>query len=190
MSNVLASLDDIKAFTEITSSKMDSLLTLILESVSAKIEKYLNRSLAKIEYTEYFNGGRKYFYVSAPPIDSGSAITVTVSGNTGYSEDSEFYVWHDMGGVEFVSAPTENRPKQVAITYTGGYTVTDSVIAVPTPLKYACILQTSFEFRRRKDIGLDSLTLPDGAVSVPDRSDFIDEVEAILKKYRKNPTRI
>lgn len=189
MSNKLASLTNIKDFMEITSSNFDDLLTLILESVSSKMETFLNRNLEKQEYTEYFNGGKHYYYVSATPIDSVSDITVTVSDNTGYTEDSEYYVWYEEGAIQFVAAPTESRPKQVKIIYTGGYTTTSEVIAVPLDLKYACILQTSFEFRRRKDVGLEAITIPDGAVSVPVRSEFIDEVKSILKKFRKNPTR-
>lgn len=189
MANKLASLDDIKAFMEVNNSNFDDLITMILESVSAKMETYLNRNLEKLERIAYFNGGKHYYYVNAFPIDSDADITVTVGGFTGYDEGSSYYVWRDEGCIQFVSKPSDSLPKQIKIVYTGGYVTTDEIIAVPTDLKYACIIQTSFEFRRRKDVGLEAINLPDGSVSIPIRSEFISEVESILKKFRKNPTR-
>jgi hypothetical protein len=51
----------------------------------------------------------------------------------------------------------------------------------------AVIMQTAFIFRRRKDIGLSSISLPDGSISVVAPTELLPEVKAVLKEYRRTP---
>lgn len=198
MSIQLASLAEIKAFLEIETSvtTFDSLLNSMLKYVSDRIQTFLNRNLKKEQRTEYFNAGRRRFYVSAFPIDTTATITVVLDTTTETIND-DYYIWADEGLLEFDWKTSYIEPKQLYITYTGGYasstvsisgTVEDILLAVPDGLKYACILQTAFMFRRRKDIGLTSTSMPDGSINTMFASDLLPEVKNILKSFRKAPT--
>lgn len=198
MSIQLASLAEIKAFLEIetATTTFDSLLNSMLKYVSDRIQTFLNRNLRKEQRTEYFNGGKRKYYLSAYPVDTSTTITVVLDTTTETIND-DYYIWSDEGLLEFDWKTSYIEPKELYITYTGGYasstvsisgTVEDILLAVPDGLKYACVLQTAFMFRRRKDIGLTSTSMPDGSINTMFAADLLPEVKNILKSYRKAPT--
>lgn len=180
---LLASLTNVKLFLEITHTTHDTLLTLLLTQISKRVETFLNRNMEKAERTQYFNAGRKYYFLPAYPIDSEATLTVTDDG-TVQTVDDDYFVWHEDGMIEFDTTPTRTDPKQIAITWTGGYADAD---AVPADIQMATIMQVAFIFRRRKDIGLNSISLPDGSISVNAPTELLPEVKAVLKSYRKTP---
>ena len=180
---LLASLTNLKLFLEITAVTHDTLLTLLLTQISQRVETYLNRNMEKLARTQYFNAGRKYYFLPAYPIDESVTLTVVLDGNT-QTKDDDYYVWADKGLIEFETVPTYNEPKQLAITWTGGYV--DNA-TIPADIQMATIMQTAFIFRRRKDIGLSSISLPDGSISVNAPTELLPEVKAILKSHRRSP---
>lgn len=256
----LVSLSSVKSFLEVTDGKNDSLINLIIQQVSKAIESYLGRNLTQAEYTEYFNGGKRYYYVKSYPLFkwqdisnitlSGSSVVsitltshgystgnkvkfkdivgttelndntytitkvdantftldstnssnftayssggsasiapaVVVSDATGYDDKSEYYVWENSGLVEFVTPISTTLPRQVKITYTGGYAAdSDGILQVPDDLKRACLMQVAFDFRRRRDLGVSAISMPDGSLSVQNPTSLLPEVVRILKLYR------
>jgi len=169
------------------SARYYELIDEIITGLTARFENFCNREFSKAERTIYYNGGRKYYYLPAYPIDLSANLEVTVLGTT-YTKDSEYYVWEEDGLIEFVTAPTVSLPKSVKIIWTGGYTVrTDGVIQVPDALQRACILQTAFEFRRRNDVGITSVSMPDGSITVDSPTELLPEVRRILRQYRRYP---
>lgn len=257
----LVSLGNVKTFLEINQANHDNLLNLIIEQVSSAIQAYLGRTLTQSEYTEYFNGGKRHYYLKAYPIfnwesidgitlsgsspvsvnfighdfstgdkvkfkdisgttelnDNTYTITVTDSSNftldntdssnftayssggscskapvvtvsdaTGYDDKAEYYVWEEEGLIEFVTPPSYTLPRQVKIVYTGGYSVDTStnIVNVPDDMKRACLMQVAFDFRRRKDVGVTSISMPDGSISIQSPSTLLPEVTRILKMYR------
>ena len=256
----LISLDNAKTFLEVNDGGRDKLITLLIEQVSSAIQAYLGRTLTQGEYTEYFNSGKKYYYVKAYPFFNWQTITgitlsgtsvvsinivghsfstgnkvkfkdilgttelndntytitvtdssnftlddtdssdftaytsggtgsiapvVTVSDSTSYSDKSEYYVWENEGLIEFVTAPTYTLPRQVKIVYTGGYTTdTNGILQVPDDIKRACLMQVAFDFRKRKELGITSISMPDGSTSIQNPSTLLPEVVRILKMYR------
>ena len=173
----------VKAIMEKTDSTHDTILTTLIQQVSADMQTYCRRNFKKEARTEVFNAGRKHFYLSAPPVDSTATLTVTLTG-AAQTIDAGYYLWDDLALIEFITAPTDTTPKAVSITYTGGYTESGSVLAVPDDLKFACTQQIIFLFRRRKDIGLSSISMPDGSINVLTANGWLKNVEDILNRYK------
>lgn len=180
----LISLDSLKTFLEKTDNQHDAMLTTIIEQVSQALETALNRKLTKAERVEKFNGDRRMYYVSAYPIDTGAALSVSVEGVV-KTKDSDYFVDAESGLIEFWLTTVYTKPFGVQITYTGGYTVSSDVLAVPDDLKRATMMQCAFDFKRRKDLGLTSVTMPDGTLTTEMPAELLPEVKRIIKTYRK-----
>jgi len=54
----------------------------------------------------------------------------------------------------------------------------------PLSLKRACLMQVTYEFRRRKDLGLSSTTYTDGTVNKFQIDEFLPAVEKILQRHK------
>ena len=179
---LLTSLDNVKSFLEKTDMVHDDLLTLIITGISSRIELYLNRNLEKIERTQYYNAGRRFYSLPAYPIDLNLPFTVYVD-DLEQDINDDYYVWEDSGVVEFYYIPMYAQPKQIRIVWTGGYLSN----VIPAEIEYAAILQSAFLFRRRKDIGLSSVSLPDGSMNVNNPTDLLPDVKSLLKSLRRKP---
>lgn len=180
----LVTVDDVKLFMEKVDSDQDDLIELIIDSVSARIERYLNRYLLKQQYTEYFDGGYKTYFLHAPPIDTTKPINIYVS-NTEQVLDSDVFVYEGIGALKF-KYDTEVGVKNVKVVYTGGYESMDDVILVPNDLKYACLLQSVSDFKNRDTLGIGNITLPDGSMRII-QDTFLPQVKNILNQYRLHP---
>lgn len=178
----LVTVTDLKSFLEINAANHDGLLDVITDQVSAAIEKYCNRNFEKVARTKYFNAGRRYFHLPAFPIDMTAELLV-VNDTTTLVKDVDYAVWDEEGCVEAFYEVIKTKPRQVYITWTGGYDSDE----IPSDLQEAAMLQSAFMFRRRKDIGVNSLTLPDGAISVLKPTELLPEVVRLIKTYRKSP---
>jgi hypothetical protein len=53
-----------------------------------------------------------------------------------------------------------------------------------TTLERAVCKQIAYEFNRRKDLGLSSVSYPDGSVSKYEIEEFLPSVRKILERYR------
>lgn len=193
---MLVSLANVKAFLELTNTDHDTLLGILIEYVSDRIKTFLNRDLEEQYYTQYFNSGRRKYYLSAFPIDSSAAITVTVDSSI-QTEDEDFFVWEDNGLIEFSYKTTYSNPKQIIVTWLGGYTTSTisvsgeskTLITVPDAVAYACLLQVAYMFRTKKSIGLTSVNTPDGSIqTMANPTELLPEVKKILIEHRKVPT--
>lgn len=190
----LVSLTDVKLFLEKQDLDHDVLLTLIIEHVSSWIEAYLNRELLKQERTAYFDAGRKHYYLSAYPIDETAPLTVTYGGII-QLKNTTYFVRANDGLIEFhnLSVPIYYDPKEIVITWTGGYSVgsgtgVNECLSVPVPIQEAALRQSVYNFRRRKEIGVSSVSMPDGSVSkTPTTGFLLQEVRDLLKNFRRPP---
>lgn len=196
MSIKLVSTTDVKDFLEIDRSKItfDSLLDLLIRSNSKRVETYLNRDLKKESRTKYFNAGRTKYSLSAYPIDTSGTTTTALSvydGSSLLTVNSDYYVWDAEGVIEFYTAPVYCEPRQIKIIWTGGYTEAitgEKLLSVPDDLRFACLLQTAYVFRRRNELGLQSISLADGSINSVSSGEFIPQVKGILKSYRRLAT--
>jgi len=179
----LITVANLKEFLEKTDSDHDSLLEQIIEYVSTDLETAMNRQLEKIERIEYFHGGRKVFALKAPPVDNvNNSFVVTIDGDEQHVND-DYYVHTNSGLVEFIVDTEYTEPKQIAVSYTGGYSGTGNSLAVPNDIKMACCLQSSFLFRRRKDIGINQMSMPDGSIGSFLTGEFLPQVQKIVDRY-------
>lgn len=85
----LTSLENLKTYLKITDSTLDTFLTLLINSVSAKIERVCNRKFLSREYKERYNLNRQkrvqlrqfpVTYISRVAYGHGSAGTLTYAG--------------------------------------------------------------------------------------------------------------
>jgi hypothetical protein len=190
----LVSLSNVKAFLEVSGTEFDALLNILIGYVSDRIQTFLNRGLQKVERTEYFEAGRRKYYLQGYPVDSTVTITVTLDDNA-QTVDSDYFLWGDEGLIELYVKSLYIEPKQLSVTYTGGYNASETVIGnkttycltVPDAIEYATMLQIAFVFKRRRDIGLSSTSMPDGSIATFYSGDLLPEVKNILRMYRKAP---
>lgn len=161
----------------------DTLLDTIIDGVSQRIETFLRRKLTEEERTEVFDGGRKRYLLPAYPIDTGQDITIDIDGVTSFVEDTDYFVWPEMGMIEFSGKISNEKPRILSITWTGGYALTEGSLAVPDDIKRVCIMQCAFEFRRRRDMGISSVSSPDGNITVNRPAALLPEVVATLQPY-------
>ena len=187
MSIMLVSTEDAKLFLGLkTEDEHDDLIELIIEQVSARIETYLNRELKAEERTKYFDAGKDSYSLPAYPVDTGETFTVN-HDDVELTIDEDYYLHDEIGVVEFPLGTGEYKVRSIDVTCTGGYTEGSGVLAVPDDLKRACLMQTVYDFRRRNDLGLSSVSMPDGSVSIYQPARFLSEVEAILMTHRRLP---
>jgi len=174
----------VKAFLEITTATTtyDSLIDSLITQYSKRAERFCNRLFEKTARTQKFNAGRKTIFLPAYPIDESSNLSVTID-DTVQTIDEDYYVYYDEGFIEFDTTPSYTTPLQITVTWTGGY---DSE-SIPDDLQYAVMKQVAFVFRRRKDVGVSSVSLPDGSLAVNSPDDLLPEVRHILRNYRKTP---
>jgi hypothetical protein len=194
---MIISVDEAKSFLEIEPSvtTYDTIVGNLIKYVSDRFQLYLNRKLLKESRTDYFTAGKQRYYVDAYPIDATITPTVMLDDNEQVIND-DYYVWYDSGLFDFDFKTSYIKPKQLSITWTGGYPATSTVIGgssenilleVPDSIKYACTLQVAFMFRRRRDVGLSSVSMPDGSINTITPTDLLPEVKKILNHYRKAP---
>jgi hypothetical protein len=174
----------IKEFLEIAeaTTTFDALIDSLLVMVSKRFETYCNRSFESLSRTQKFNAGRRHYFLPAYPVSESPAPVITYDGDV-QVENDDYYVYYSEGWIEFYLEPVRTEPQQVTITWTGGYTVDN----IPQDLQYACMMQVAFVFRRRKDLGVSSVSLPDGSISINSPADLLPEVKHVLKSYRKAP---
>jgi hypothetical protein len=187
MSIKLVSLATVKELLEISAeTRFDTLLTSLIEGISKQFETYLNRKLKKEARTKYFDTGLSVYSLEAYPVDLTQSFIITLN-DVSVTINDDFYLDEDIGLIEFIGGTGTSWPRGLKVVYTGGYTETTEVLAVPDDLKHACKEQVAFEFRRRKDLGLASVSMPDGSISVHQPAEWLSNVEETLKSYRRIP---
>jgi hypothetical protein len=81
------------------------------------------------------------------------------------------------------------------VTYTGGYDPApaygeaepEGYVPIPADLEGAVCQQVAYEWRRRNDPGLQSVSLPDGTINKMQVDEWLKSVEQTLRRYRVRP---
>jgi len=155
-----------------------------MSGVSSKIENLLNRDLETSERTLYLDGGRKYYYLPAYPIDITASFVVTVDG-TVKTVNSDYFIYEQEGLLKFMYEVCSSEPKILKVVYTGGYTSSSGVLQVPDALKLLCVQQCAYEFSRRLDAGSVSTTMPNGNSGYQSGLDWLPAVKKALYPFRR-----
>ena len=183
----LTSLIQVKMLLELApeESQWDGLLNEIISAVSSRTSAYCNRDFELKERVEYHDGGRRYLYLKGLPVVSISSI----HGSDAWTWDEGALIPADhyrlLGGgmVAYRYGVWPYGPGALKVTYTGGYALDE----IPADLEMAVRTQAAYEFKRRRDIGLESVSFPDGSIQKVNLGEFLPEVKAVLNRYRIRP---
>lgn len=168
---------DLKALLSLTDAAITDYpaLNLLRESVTAAIESYLGRELeSKSRSATIYasNVATQMIHLKAVPVASVSALTVTIG------TDSEDYTANDyeitVYGVKLYGKVSNAK---IEITYTGG------ISTVPDAINRAALMQTTYEFQSKENIGAESVSTEGGFVSRPALG-LLKEVRRMLSSER------
>lgn len=173
-------LADLKTVLEITVTQFDTILTMIIDMVKAEANEYMDISFDPvIDYEQYFDGGCQYLYLDHANI---STLAIELDGSPLVAGNEEDYVFYPENSiVKSVSGEFTNGLRIIHATYTGGY----DEDAIPEPIRRKLIKQMEYEYRRRKDPGLSSVTYPDGSVNKYSINEWLPDVESVLKRRKR-----
>lgn len=159
-----------------------------IASVSANVEKYLERKVENIERTEKFtpdNGtGTKSVRLSAYPVEEIDTITVYETELT----EGEFSSDLESGLISFAIPVERLEPlfeRSIAVTYTGGMAddTADFIEKYPD-IEMEVLTQVNFEAKRVADIAMKSVSNGQ-TTSQLNPYGFLDSLITVLDRYKK-----
>jgi hypothetical protein len=166
----------------------DTVLQYLITKISGDAQQYCNREFEKQEYVQYCDGGGPWLFLKNIPIASlvrvqwslffdwtGNFLAVPVDNTAGAAVSPVTGQVILCGGVNWYAGE-----KTIRVTYIGGY----SADQIPGDLEGAICQQVAYDFKRRKDLGLLSLTFPDGSIQKKSSDKFLPDVKETLGHYR------
>lgn len=194
----LTTLDAVKRFlegdVESWDAAWDDIISDLIAGVSARAEHECNRDFAKIARTEQHDGSNRFLYLKSTPIASIASIKWSIYWDFtnqfllidpgGYKFNPVTGMVQFMGGIEWY--PGE---QSLQVVYTGGYdpapalTPPTGYVPIPGHLEEAIRFQVVYEFRRRKDLGLQSISFPDGSIQINNKDPWLPKVKAVLDDF-------
>ena len=193
----LTTLAKVKTLLELTETDWDGLINELIGAVSERCASYCNRDFENKSRVEYQDGGGRYLYLRGLPVVG--SITSIYGSNTwewasGDLIDADYYFLQPSGMVGYRYGAWPYGHKALKVTYTGGYFVFDAgpkppagYNPPPDGLEMAARTQVAYDFNRRKDVGLESVSFPDGSIQKVSSGEFLPSVKAVLNRYRIRP---
>lgn len=181
----LTTLSQVKALLELAETDWNGLLEEVIAAVSGRAGAYCNRDFEQKERVEYHDGGGRYLYLKGLPVEEITFIngSDTWEWDEGSLVPADHYQLLNAGMVAYRFGTWPYGPKALKVTYTGGYPED----AVPADLEMAVRTQVAYDFKRRKDIGLESVSFPDGSIQKVSSGEFLSMVKRVLDRYRIRP---
>ena len=152
----LCTIEDLKSYLKgmEQATNYDPLLNGIIDMVTKRFEGFCDREWEDTgtNITEYHDGDgeRNLIVVRRPPINAFTSLHDDVDRS--YGSDTLIattdYVTYDSGRVELDSLRFSKGLKNIQVIYQGGY----KLHTVPEDLRLACLLQSTFIFKRRESI--------------------------------------
>jgi hypothetical protein len=193
----LTDLARVKALLEQTETEWDALIEELVAAVSARAASYCNRDFEHKERVELHDGGGRYLYLKGLPAASITSIhgSDTWQWDEGNLIPADHYQLLGAGMVAYRFGVWPYGPKALKVAYTGGYhqpvgegeQPPDGYTPVPGDLEMAVRSQVAYDFRRRRDIGLESVSFPDGSIQKMSSGEFLPAVKQVLDRYRIRP---
>jgi len=181
----LTTLSQVKALLELVETDWDGLLEELIVAVSGRGGTYCNREFEQKERVEYHDGGGRYLYLKGLPVVEITSIHAsdTWEWDEGSLVPADHYQLLNAGMVAYRFGAWPYGPQALKVAYTGGY----AADAIPADLEMAVRTQTAYDFKRRKDIGLESVSFPDGSIQKVSSGEFLSMVKQVLDRYRIRP---
>jgi len=205
----LTTLESVIRLLAVASDEMDADTQAQLEAkvaeVSARVASFCNRTFQREERISYHDGGGRYLYLNEPPVQEIAEVLYSYSWEwdsaTSYGPSDYALVNPKAGMVGFKWGLWPEGPKALQVKATGGYDpfppapeegqeappLPDGYTPIPADLEGAVCQQVVYEWRRRNDVGIRSVSLPDGTINKMDVGEWLESVEKTLKRYRIRP---
>lgn len=193
MTLALTTLARVKAYLKIdtTNTQQDALLTQLITGVSTRAEQYMGRMTEIDDYVEYLDvefPGQKRFHLSTFPVTAVSEVNYDPDGDYESGDalsTSDFRVNLTRGQVH-VRTWLARAFQGLRISYTGGMASdTAEFITAFEEITDAIDKQVAYEFQRRRDIGLSSVSGAGGTITQYPLKEFIPLTKAVLDKHRR-----
>lgn len=187
MSLKLATLDEVKSFIGgmETVDKHDALLNNLIGYVSRRFEKECDREFeysASITETLDGDGWKDTIFVRRPPITS--VATIHDDTERSFGSDTLIASTDYIVKTNFIQLDSGQRfgngVGNIQVVYAGGYTIK----TLPDDLKFACVMQTVFLYKRKETMGVLSISGAGGSISQNAPMKLLPEVEEAIQPYR------
>jgi hypothetical protein len=199
----LTTLESVARLLEVDPAGMEAETKAQIEAgiaeVSARAGGFCNRAFERQERVSYHHGGGRYLYLNEVPVQTIKEILYSVSweweGATVYAPSDYALLSPASGLVGFKWIYWPSGQYALRVTYTGGFdpspaegqNLPDGYVPIPSDLEAAVSRQVAYEWRRRNDLGIRSVSLPDGTINKMDVGEWLESVEKTLKRYRMRP---
>ena len=162
------------------STDFDGRLALIVAGVLADAEDFIGvKFQAGASIEELFDGGVSTLYLG---YFNPSSVVVTENGVVVSSDYYEIYSAFPASRITLLyDRKFRKGNRNVKVAYTGGY---DEDV-IPVALRSKLLKQITYEFRRRRDPGLSSVSFPDGSVNKFAIGEWLPDVEKTLERLRR-----
>jgi hypothetical protein len=153
----------------VTDDADDAALTRLIETLQGRFEDYCHRGFLRTEdVTETFDGGVRSLLLYRYPVESVASVHYSTEAewdaDTLLREREDYYVNLPRGRVTYYGdAIWPKYPGAIRVVYTGGYvaaggTAASEQTAMPEGLRGLFLMQLSFEWRNRRNLGNQSLS--------------------------------
>jgi hypothetical protein len=210
MAYLLATLAQFKTFQkgEVPSS-LDTAVTQILQGVTVRFAGHCRRQTwDKALFTEYFSHRQPQrgstllsfqppqaldavLYVKHPPIDPDEDYALyddpaRVFGDAAMIPTTDYVVEAEAGRIELDGRWFQPGLQSTKFRYTGGYLTDDGTSAAPRfpDLQLLCLMQATFVYQRRAEMGLTGRSLEGGSITFQSQLKLLPEVEDGLRAFR------
>jgi hypothetical protein len=188
---ILATMEEIKGLNDppISGDTFDELIDVYMAAIGTTFENYCNRKLVCDTYTQYFRGAGEYLFLQETPVRVINNIWVDCDSefeDSDLLEEDDYKLFPD-GRLWSMLFPSNANQMNIKVEYEGGYDTIETVdpqYPIPSDLKLAFIRQVQYDIKRRKDIGLSTVTFKDGSINKQPLVELLPQVSATLDYYR------
>ena len=180
----------------------DQLINRLIASMTARFEKYCHGRrfiLNAADETEYFTGCGRYLQLDRYPIVSITSIKQAYdydfTSATALTEDTDFRIVKkgkagNKGIIYKINSAWLEKEDIIQVVYKGGFcpagqTPGAGEFALADDLREAAIVQSAFDYKRKDDLGLASISAEGGSISKFETYGLLKAVRVILDSYKK-----